>query len=273
MNRLRSERIVKMATQKKKERGYFGTMAAVAPVFGAKALLGDAPRNVVKKTLERKWSPKVKGIGPPKAKPWKGFPGKIQAKWKKLPKGVRMSVVGGGVGIATAPLFLKGIQLASSDNKRDKMKGIGMIAGSGAVFQGLKGLNEGGLPRALSRISVKTPGAIGLGLAIAAGRKKKKGQKNTATNKYLKPALYAAAVGGVQGGIDRVFEEVSAAGKGNRIKRIKNLFKPVKGATGLGRLKGLKGVAGYAGAGAVAGGLGGLIASTVVDKAVKKLKD
>ena len=266
LGKIRTDRLIKLSRKRKKERGYFGTVAKVAPVFGAKAVLGDLPRNFVKKRLERTWSkgglPRAPKVKIPKSKPML-FP-KARASWGKLPKAVRMTAAGGAIGIATAPVFLKGIQLASSDKKSDKMKGIGMIAGSGAVFQGLKGLNEGGLPRALSRISVKTPGAIGLGLAIAAGRKKKKGKKSTFSDKYLKPALYSAAVGGVQGGVDKIYEAVGEAPKGRKLKTFKKLFTSRKG---------LKSLRGYAGAGAVAGGIGGLIASAVVDKAVKALKE
>jgi len=266
MSATRAERLIKLS-KRKKERGYFGTVAKVAPVFATKAVLGDLPRNFIKKRYERKWSPKKRttlriGKAPkPKARMLpKVFP-KARAAWGKLPKAVRMTAAGGAIGIGTAPVFLKGIQLASSNKKSDKAKGIGMIAGSGAVFQGLKGFNEGGLPRALSRISVKTPGAIALGLAIASGRKK--GKKSTFGDKYLKPAMYSAAIGGVQGGVDRMYKTIGEAPKGQKLKEFKSLFTSIEGS---------KKLRGYSGAGVVAGGIGGLIASAVVDKAVKALK-
>ena len=91
LSKTRTDRLVKLSKERKKERGYFGTAAKVAPVFAAKAVLGDLPRNLVKKHLEKKWSPGKLPKAPkakiPKAKPMRFA--KLRSSWSKLPHDCR----------------------------------------------------------------------------------------------------------------------------------------------------------------------------------------
>jgi hypothetical protein len=266
---LKNKPMLKLA-KKEKKRGYFGTVAKVAPVFGAKAVLGDMPRKTLEGYLESRGVAKLKKMPRPS----------VGASIGKAVKGRALgaTALGGATGIMTAPIFLKGIQLATSDKPSDKAKGVGLIAGSGAIYQGMKGFGEGygqakGLSKvkqfrnanamSIARILGKAPPAVALGLAIASGRKKKKGKQPGFGTKILKPALYTAASGGVQGAINVLTKRVKKVPKGFRMRTLKkSLF----------TRKGLRGLKPAVGAGTAAGAFGGLVAATVVDKAVDALK-
>lgn len=256
MNKTRARLIVKMAKERSdsKAKNYIAAAAATAPMFAAKTV-ADFPRNLLKKKLEVKLTQMSAPKGPKAPKMPK--PPKVKGLSKSLRSAAKMTLLGGATGIATAPIFLKGVELASSNKKEDRIKGIGMIAGSGAVFQGMKGLGEGGLPRALSRITVKAPSSIALGLALGQSRKEE------GKDKYIKPLLIASAGGAVQGAVDKIYETAMKAPKGKRLKALK----------GFGSVKGLKSTLPFAGAGAASGAIGGLISALVVDKALKKLKE
>jgi hypothetical protein len=259
---------------KGKEKNYMQQVGAVAPIFVLKSLIGDMPKGAVEKAVEQKVLGK-QSLG-------KGFTQGLKG------RGFGRALGGGTMGILTAPVFLKGVQLAGSKKKSDRMKGIGLIAGSAGVYQGYKGLTEGffegkakgraaGLAKAknlmLTRAAYKVPLAVAFGMSVAAGRKKSK--KGGEKSKYLIPALAGAGIGALsRGGEAAVGTEVKSILKGTGRDLIaagnKNRLKAVFQNPAM-RSKILKTVAG-AGAGGAAGGLlGGLVLAGVVDKAMKAM--
>jgi superfamily II DNA or RNA helicase len=260
--------------KKSKELGYLGTLGTVAPAFAVKSLLGDIPRKTIEDVVELRGEAKLKKLKPP--------PIKSLFKKSLTGRGIRTGLAGGSIGIATAPVFLKGIQLASTEDRNKQMKGIGLIAGSGAVYSGIKGFGEGsgmakgrGLPKpariskgisyALGRVSFKTPAAVALGLALAAGQKKQKKDSKipNVVHKYVRPAVYAGMSGAGLNLTNKLIDTTRTAPKG---KKFNTIFKA------LGTRSGLRKLAPTAKAGLMGGLAGGVISAAVVDKALKAIK-
>ena len=241
---------------KNEKQSYTGTLAKVAPAFGLKAILGDLP----KASLEHATEAKLRGN---------------KAKLKDLlvqgmkGRGVGRAT-GAAVGIATAPLFLKGLDFVSSKDKKKQRLGLALLGSTAAAYQGQKGFIEGyrsakagGTPSKLlaarqgaiiggTRIAYKTPSAILLGLSIAQGRKKSKSGGGPLA-KYITPALSGAAIGALSRGAENIAVQKGMGGA----KLTSQVFKKALPA---------------AGGGAVGGLVGGVVLSAAVDGAMKALK-
>ena len=177
-------------------RTYLKDLAKVAPVFLAKSVLGDIPTGAVEQAVTKK-------IKKPKSKLSKEF--KDALKGRGLGRGL-----GSAAGVLTAPLFLKGVELAGSKNKDEATAGLALLGVSNAAFQLPKGTIEKyvesraagksksvaakkGLLTGLSRAAYKTPGTLIMGLGIAAGRKsKKEGEETSLAKKVIVPAATSA---------------------------------------------------------------------------------
>lgn len=242
-----------------KNQSYWKQTLLAAPAFGAKALIGDLPRGALEQTVERK----ISGTRTP---------------FKKLfSQGLRGRgggrAIGGALGILTAPLYLKGVQLAGSKNKTDRAKGLALLGLSSSIFVGQKGLMEGyrssrvagmGARKALTkggllgltRSVYKAPAALALGLSVAAGRNKSK-DKGSPYTKFVLPALSGAAIGGASRGFEDVVERMAEKGSPKGIKGLIRAARKIGPAVG----------------GGAAGGLfGGLVLSGVVDAAEKMME-
>ena len=249
-------------------KSYFKQMAATAPIFGAKALLGDVPKGVIKGTVESQADARLHGRKPPGivSSMKKGLLGRGKQSWK-----------GGLTGIATAPVFVSGMQDVASGEKDRKTKGYAKVVGSGAVYAGAKGIGEGmgrakelGLSKArqrsmaaavsLGRVLTKSPGAAGLAYAaskgIDSGKKKKKKKKGTTAT--------IAGLGAVAGGTQGVADTFAAKVKRDGLKKTLKSFS---------RLKKLKAFAAPTLAGSAAGAGGALLTTAIVNKAIKRLKE
>ena len=255
-----------MSDKNEKRPGYWKLLAASAPVYGAKALGVDLP----KKTLEEAYELKTKSPG-----------STMRSNLGRAFRGRGAGTAAAGLaGMATAPLFIRGVQLAKSDKRSDKVKGVGLIGGSGLAYHGVKGLGEGigsaksrGLSGqaassrrgafAASRMLLKTPAAVALGLSIAQGRKKNKDGKQTVARKYLVPAVGAGAAGAANNVVSEVLSRIGQLPKGQRAAAAKKILMSGKGLRSL-RATGLGGLAG----GAAAGSIG----SALVDYSLKRLK-
>ena len=180
--------------QDQKSRGYFATAGAALPLYAAKGVIADLPKKSIEEAAALRTG------------------GDKRSAFKLLLQGAKgRGALTAGAGAlaasATAPIFLKGVQGAGSDDRWEKAKGIGLIAGSGAAFNAAKGKAEdvgsrymsGRAARktnyALARTLLKTPAGIALGLTIAGGRKKseKDGKPQGFASKILKPAAVGAA--------------------------------------------------------------------------------
>lgn len=234
---------------------YFDTMLKTAPAFGLKAVLGDLPKGSIEHATEAKL---------------RGSKTKLKDLLVSGLKGRGSGrAIGGAVGVASAPLFLKGLDYVTSKDKSKQRTGLALLGSSAAAYQGQKGFIEGyksarsgGLGKSLSakrgaiiggtRIAYKTPSAILLGLSIASGRKKSK-KGGGALAKYLTPALSGAAIGALSRGAESVALQKGMSGG----KLTTQVFKKALPA---------------AGGGAAGGVLGGLVLSAAVDGAMKALK-
>jgi hypothetical protein len=243
-------------SKKKKRAPYWKQTLVAAPVFGAKALLGDLPKGAVEHAVQRKV-------------------GRSPKTWRKLlGEGLRGRgggrAIGGGIGILTAPAFLRGLELAGSDNKKERAKGLGLIGLSSSVFATQKGGFEGyrharvagstkpealrkGLTLGLVRSGYKLPAAIATGLAVAAGRKKNRKGKRSPLSKFLIPAATGALAGAAGRSADTVIPHLAQHGR----KGLSSVLRKV----------------GPAAAGGGAGGLlGGIALAGAVDQAAKMMK-
>jgi len=234
----------------KKELPYLKQVALAAPAFGAKSLLADLPKGTIEQAVERKLSGAPESFG-------------SLLRQGGLGRGGGRAL-GSAMGILTAPFYLKGIQLAGSKDPTERKKGIGLIAGSGAVAVGQKGLLEGyrvgrieglnpamaagkGAKLGLFRAVYKLP----ITLAMAASLVKAHKDKDPSVyKKYVQPAL----VGGAIGGLSRTAENVFESGAPKNLKALGGALRR----------------SGPAAAGGVAGGLlGGLVLAGAVDIANK----
>ncbi len=251
-----------------KAKAYGSAVATAAPIFGLKAILGDLPRKTVEETVEQRALTKLKGKKPPR----------LKDTLKKAVSGraLYQTAMGGGIGILTAPIYLKGMTLLNSKDKNDKTKGLALLGLSAGIYQGAKGFGEGlglaksrGMPdkkiplalgTAASRIGLKVPAALAMGAAIAAGRKKKDGKDPTLADKLIMPTIISTGVGGAQNMLNTTSAKAALAPKGKKWSAVKGLWKKPKN---LGPA--LKG-------GAVSGALAGVVGALVVDKTLDMLK-
>tara|TARA_B100000131_G_scaffold166520_1_gene160992 strand:- start:15544 stop:16323 length:780 start_codon:yes stop_codon:yes gene_type:complete len=256
-----------MAKTNKKEPGYFKSLAAAAPVFGAKAVIGDLPKGAIEKAVDTKVWSKLSPTPGAKSPTWREA-------FKSGVKGRGLGrAIGAGTGVLTAPVYMKGIKLLGSKSKKDRKRGIAIIGGNTALYQLQKGVIEGsveniqaGAGRAsalksavglgLGRLSYKVPAALIMAKGLASGEKKGKGNKGLAT---------AMAGGALAGAVNRMGDEgfkeitkaVTAKGKAGYKFKPKHFGKRL--------------VSG--GMGGVAGGLlGGLVLSKAISYAKKSLK-
>lgn len=252
------------STKTEKLKSYGAGVAAAAPIFAAKTILGDIPRKTLEEVIEQKGTAKLKGLKIPKTS--------TIARKALSGRALYQAGVGGGFGILTAPAYIKGVELLNSDNKKDKAKGLALIGGAASVYQGAKGFGEGmgiaktrGLPKkkiplgiatSISRVGVKLPAALISGAAIAAGRKK---EKSSVKDKLLMPTLITGAVGAIQNTATMAGTEAQLSGKG-KLKVVKSLMKKPKMLLPA------------AAAGAASGMMAGAIGALVVDKAVGAIK-
>lgn len=183
-----------------KKSPYWRQVLVAAPAFGAKTLVSDLPKGTIEQVVESKVSGSKLPLG-------------TLFRQGGLGRGGGRAL-GGALGILTAPLYLRGLQLAASKDRKERLKGLGLIAGSGSIAVGQKGLVEGyraarsvgtAAPKALAqgakiglfRAGYKTP--LALLMASSLVRKKK---DTGAFGKYVKPALMGGALGGVGRGAE-----------------------------------------------------------------------
>lgn len=249
-----------MTKARKNKKGYFKTVASVAPVFAAKAAIGDFPKGVIESAVESK----LKGRSVDRNMLSRAIKGKGAGR-----------AVGGLAGVLTAPLFLKGVNLAGSKDKKERAKGLGLLAGATGAYSIQKGAFEGyaharakSAPKAqallkggalgLARASHKIPGAAALGLSLAAAQKSKRKKDDSGVAHHLIPA----ATGTVLGAGARGYESVAA----DMLRR--------GGPKGKAKLvQALRRAAPKIGGGAAGGFFGGLVLSGVVDAAKKAIKE
>jgi hypothetical protein len=243
---------------KSKKTTYLESLSKVAPAFAAKAAFGDLPKGALEYVTEAKLRKSKAGLGTLLMEGIKGRGGG--------------RAIGAGIGITTAPIFLKGIDLLNSKDSSKQRLGLTLLGATAATYQGQRGFIEGyrsarvanlskaeaarrGAVIGGTRVLYKTPAALLLGLSIAAGRKRSK--KGDEASKYLIPALSGAAIGGVSRGVESVaLDRLDLGSVGGR-KTIMKSLKRALPAVG----------------GGVAGGLlGGLVLSAAVDGAMKALK-
>jgi len=245
---------------KKADKSYLSALAATAPAFTAKALFGDLPKGALESVVQGKLSK-----SPNTAR-------------QLLSQGLRGRgfgrALGGGVGVLSAPIFLKGLSLVGSKDPSERRKGLAMIGSTSAVYSSQKGFLEGfrsskalgkpsplavsrGLTLGATRAAYKTPQALLLGLGIAAGRKKSKKSKDE-TSKYLLPALAGSALGAGSRGIESAVQS-SIDLRGTGMARAAKLRKILQRALPA------------AGGGAAGGLFGGLVLAGVVEGATRAM--
>jgi hypothetical protein len=236
-----------MAGNKKKDLGYLPAVAAAAPVFGLKAVVGDLPKGALEYAVENKALGGNRAFGTYLRQ---GFKGRGAGR-----------ALGAGLGILSAPFFVKGTRLLESKNKDDKRRGLALVAGSTAGLAAAKGFLEAGVEgissgmnpiaaatsggmRAGIRAGYKIPLALATTFGVAAGRSK---SDSSPAMKYLAPVAAGAGVGAISRSIEEA-AQIAAKGKGLRLTPA-NLRKIT--AAGLG--------------GAAGGVLGGLVLAKAVD--------
>jgi hypothetical protein len=246
-----------MSTDRSNNLSYTSALAASAPAFAAKAVLGDLPKGAIEHAVESKLSkrklPILKGLK-------QGVAGRGSGR-----------AIGAGIGILSAPVFLKGIQLAQSKDSDERKRGFALIGASSSVYAGQKGAIEGyraskvsgkstrsaaikGLGLGSMRVGYKLPAALAMGAALAHGQKKKNKK-----DMYLSSALGGAAVGGASRGGEKLVGSLASQGK-KGVSFHKAVAKALK-------------VTGPAVAGGLAGGaVGGLALSGVISAARNAMK-
>jgi hypothetical protein len=238
----------------KNDKSYISQVGAIAPAFALKALIGDLPRGSLEKAVEGKLGGSKKSLG-------KLLKGGLKGRGAGR-------ALGAGLGIASAPVFLGGLKLLNSKNKKDQAKGLLMVGASAGAYQSVKGFTEAyrearvaNMSKAKSavegvrlggiRLGYKTPAALIMGLGIAAGRKKSRSKGGSISDKFLVPALTGAALGGISRGGEGFAKDLIS--KKGIHKSMKSVLPKVGGG--------------------VAGGLlGGLVLGGVIDSAMKSLE-
>ncbi|MFZ4580826.1 MAG: hypothetical protein ACOYOB_20785, partial [Myxococcota bacterium] len=244
-----------MADRKDDQPGYGREVLLAAPLFGAKAVLGDIPKASLEGTVEQK------------------LLGSRQSAMQLLRRnaggrGVGRAI-GGGMGILTAPLFLRGTRLLQSDSKEDRAKGFALIGASTAALAGGKGFFERALDARVSGASpitaasrgavlgvtrsvYKVPLALATAAGIAAGRSKSKDNPNS-NAKYVVPILTGAGAGAISRGIETAVENAKLRKGGLSGKLPRRVGASMAG-------------------GAAGGVLGALVLAKIVDMAENRLK-
>jgi hypothetical protein len=237
-----------MATKTDNDQAYLPMLAAAAPVFALKSIIGDMPKASVEHAVEQTALHGSGNFGKYLAK---GFRGKGAGR-----------ALGAGLGILTAPLFLRGTRLLESKKEDDRRKGYALVAGSTAALAGAKGffenagaaLVQGRNPAVAAtkgallgtiRAGYKVPMALATAAGVAAGR------SNSEDNPKLKYVL-PVAMGVGAGAVSRMIEEAAETGISRNRKQLLS-------AVGLRKLR-------AAGLGGAAGGaIGGLVLAKAVD--------
>lgn len=240
----------------KKRNSYGSQVAALAPAFAAKALIGDLPKASIEKAVESKLN---KSNIPVRKALIDGIKGRGSGR-----------AMGAALGIASAPLFVGGLKrLSSGTSESEKLKGLGMIGASTMAYQSTKGAMEGfrearvanmskakslseGIRLGAIRTGYKLPMALAMGMSVAAGRKKSKsGENPSQIKKLLAPALGGAVIGAISRGGEGVAKDLLG---------------------GKGMSSAVKGFGPKAVGGAAAGLLGGAVLGGVIDHAMKSME-
>jgi len=267
---------------------YLPAVAAAAPIFAIKSFAGDLPRKTIEEVIEQRSIAKSQKLKPPSVKSIAG---------KALTgRGLATAAAGAGVGVLTAPIFIKGIttleKAPDAATKKERLKqiglGLGLVGASGAVFQGAKGFGEGygvaksrklptsarvgtGTTYSLGRMALKTPAALAVGAGIALGRKKKdKGP----LAQYGLPVALGAGAGAAQNTLNAMLDSTKGSKKLKKLDILKNLPKALAGKKISPQYNKAvsKALAGGK-SGLIGGALGGAIAAAVLDKAIKRVKN
>jgi superfamily II DNA or RNA helicase len=262
---------------------------ALAPVFGAKTILGDVPVKIGEEYLHSSLAKNLNVSRP-------GATGVAAASTLKrsLGRALGSAAPSLAVGVATAPMYMKGMQLLQSDDRKDKAKGLGLVLGSGAIFQGSKGIGEGygltrgsggttgkGITKGLryggSKIVQSMPTTILMAGAIAAGRKGKDGEEASNQKKFLLPMAVGGASGLTQNLTNDLVthtDDLIKAGKvPKQLKNLNPLAKRVSMVEHLVRTPSKLKVLLPSGASGLLGGIAGAgLGALLVDLATKKLK-
>lgn len=242
-----------MATKTDNDQSYLPMLAAAAPIFALKSVVGDMPKAAVEHAVEQT---SLHGGGRFGSYLAKGFRGKGAGR-----------ALGAGLGILTAPLFLRGTRLLESKDDTDRRKGYALVAASTAALAGAKGFFENaagalaqGKNPALAaskgailgsiRAGYKVPMALATAAGVAAGRSK---SEDNPKLKYVLPV----AMGVGAGALSRMIEEAAETG----ISRNRKQLFSGKGLRKL-RAAGLGGAAG--------GAIGGLVLAKAVDMLAPK---
>lgn len=234
-----------------KSNGYFGTLAAAAPAFAVKSVVGDLPKGSVEFTIQHKlMQPKSST----KSLLLQGMRGRGAGR-----------AAGGLAGVITAPVYLKSIQLLGSKDGDERRKGLLLNLGSTAGYAGIKGMSEGaiesfarkdpiikamrsGAGLALAKVPMKLAPAAFTAVAIAKGRQRDgSGKEPGFSKKYIMPVLVGATTGATSRMGESVLQTLGSGGK----LRVKPLAALGAGA-------------------AVGGALGAAVVSKVTDHVLKK---
>ena len=195
---------------------------------------------------------------------------KIESKITKIPASAGKSGLGRATGrfgasLITTPMFISGIKdLKNAKNERERNIGLAKVVGSGATYSAIKGgieaaITGGDKKKILKKVKdvatvrggIGTLAAASTGLAIANNMKKNsKKESPSLTDKYIKPSIAGAAVGGLKGGAEVAYL--------NR-KQLKRLVKNPRGY--LGPMAGR----------ATAGGVGAVLLSEIAKRTMDKV--
>lgn len=235
-----------MADQQDKQFHYLPTLAAAAPAFAIKGVAGSLAEATIEHTVEGRI-----------LRPTTAFGALVREGARSRGLG---RAAGGLLGVATAPIFIRGTQLLQSKDRTDRAKGLAMIGGATMSYAGARGFIENfaraktrglsptaaaskGLLLGATRAGYKLPMALATAWSVAEGRKR---SRDGHGSKYLMPALAGASINAVSRTIEEAAEQATTKGRlamGTRLKRL-----------------------GAAGAGGAAGGLlGGVILAGAVD--------
>lgn len=234
---------------------YWKQTLVAAPVFGAKALIGDLPKGAVEHAVERK----VEGS----PHPW----GKLLREGVVGRGGGR--AIGGALGILTAPMYIQGLRMAASKDTSERNKGIGLLGLSSTILATQKGAFEGyrhsrveglshlesaakGLGLGLVRSGYKLPAALAVGMGVAAGRHHSEEHKSSPVTKFVMPAVTGAGVGALGRGVEHLSAHLATHGRA-------------------GLTDGLRKALPAAAGGAAGGAIGGLVLAGVVEQATRML--
>ena len=226
---------------------YLPTLAAAGPVFAAKSIVGDMSKASIEHTVESK------------------LLGSHNTVARLLAQGARGKglgrVLGGVLGVATAPAFIRGTQLLGSKDRNDRLKGLGVIGGATVGYAGAKGFLENfakakqlgmspaaaaskGLLLGAVRSGYKLPLALATAWSVAQGRKKDEGGHSGA-GKFLIPIATGAGAGAIGRAVEEAAEQATHRGLSMETR--------------------LRRLAAAGGGGAVGGALGGALLAGAVD--------